>query len=138
PVQFFTNAAIRLLANAGYAVGAANSTSNILLLGTALVNGTYLPVTNLNIPIYPTNYYTPSVHRLLQLAANIYDATTNRNFNVLTATNGFPSVFRPIIRHNIASQQYLIVGYTEVLDTTLAYPFPTGPLVVDLPYPIPA
>jgi hypothetical protein len=39
------------------------------------------------IPIYPTNQYTPAVHRLLQVTANIYDCTT---------TNYYPSVFRPI------------------------------------------
>lgn len=39
------------------------------------------------IPIYPTNQYTPAVHRLLQVTANIYDCTT---------TNYYPSVFRPL------------------------------------------
>lgn len=39
-----------------------------------------------NIPIFPTNYYGVTVHRLLQMAANIYDATSS---------NTFPSVFRP-------------------------------------------
>jgi hypothetical protein len=39
------------------------------------------------IPIYPTNQYTPAVHRLLQVTANILDCTT---------TNYYPSVFRPI------------------------------------------
>ncbi len=40
------------------------------------------------IEIYPTNQYTPAVQRLLQVAANVYDATT---------TNQYPSVFRPCI-----------------------------------------
>jgi hypothetical protein len=39
------------------------------------------------IQIYPTNQYTPAVHRLLQVTANVYDATT---------TNLYPSVFRPL------------------------------------------
>ena len=39
------------------------------------------------IPIYPTNQYTPAVHRLLQVTANIYDCTT---------TNYYPTVFRPL------------------------------------------
>ena len=39
-----------------------------------------------NIPIYPVNYYTPAVHRLLQLAANIYDASTNKG---LSSTGSF-------------------------------------------------
>ncbi len=47
-----------------------------------------------NIPVYVggTNWYTPSLHRLLQVAANLWDATTNRAF-----PDGapFPTVFRP-------------------------------------------
>src|SRR5204863_9936204 len=69
PTQFFTNVAIRLLANAGYTVGTPGSPTNLLVLDNQ-------GRTNLQIPISYTNYYTPSVHRLLQLAANIYDATT--------------------------------------------------------------
>ena len=45
PLNFFTNTANLFLQNAGY-----NFTVS-------------------NIPIYPTNYYTPALHRLLQLAA---------------------------------------------------------------------
>ena len=135
PAQFFTNAAIRLLADAGYTVGAPYSTSNLLVLGSNNVNGIYIPITNLHIPIWPTNYYTPSVHRLLQLAANMYDATTNQTFNQPTATNGFPTVFRPLIRQITQSpaNQYVIVAYREVLDATLAQP--NAPVPVDLPSP---
>jgi hypothetical protein len=62
PQKFFTNVASRLL----------SSQLNV----------------NLNhIQIYPTNQYTPAVHRLLQVTANILDATT---------TNYYPSVFRPL------------------------------------------
>ena len=62
PLNFFTNVASRLL----------SSQLNV----------------NLNhIQIYPTNQYTPAVHRLLQVTANILDATT---------TNYYPSVFRPL------------------------------------------
>src|SRR5947209_3260012 len=40
-----------------------------------------------NIPVHPTNrWYLPSVHRLLQVSANIYDAST---------TDSFPTVFLP-------------------------------------------
>jgi hypothetical protein len=38
-------------------------------------NGSLTPS---QIQVYPANQYTPAVHRLLQLAANICDATTNR------------------------------------------------------------
>src|SRR5438105_3915967 len=38
------------------------------------------------IQIVPTNQYSSAVHRIFQVTANIYDATS---------TNDFPSVFRP-------------------------------------------
>ena len=124
---FFTNAAIRLLANAGYTVGAATSTSNLLVLGSANINGVVIYFTNLHIPIYPTNYYTPSVHRLLQLAANMYDATTVRTFRQpFAGTNGFPSVFRPMFStlggRGGGGGQVAIVGYTEVTNTSVLSP----------------
>jgi hypothetical protein len=102
PVQFFTNAAARLLADAGY--------------GTNIVD--YAGgIPKIHIQIYPTNYYAPSVHRYLQLAANIYDASTTRSFNVPDATNGFPSVFRPVFFDESTGGKgtnVWIVGYTEV------------------------
>ena len=70
PVEFFTNAADRLLRTyypTNFAV---------------MINGQPV-VTNLNvnfIPVYPVNYYTPGVHRLLQLAANMYDATHEQEY----------------------------------------------------------
>jgi len=90
PIDFFNNAANRLL----------QSATNLGIFN--------LTVTN--IPVYPTNYYTPAVHRLLQLAANMYDATTNRN---LPGT-GFPyvpSVFRP--RFGVNGTNIFISGYVE-------------------------
>jgi hypothetical protein len=92
-------------------------------------NGNLITVTN--IPVYeiPTqfggtniNYYTPAVHRILQLAANIYDATTNRFLPRGTAPTNYPSVFRPVFRsqNGIAS----IIGFVEVTNSAPAfYPF---------------
>ena len=127
PTNFFLNAAIRLLADAGYTIGNPRSATNLNLLVTNYVNGTL--VTNLQIPIWPTNLYTPSVHRILQLAANMYDATTIRSFGVSTATtNGFPTVFQPVFGQGTAgggrpvgSGQVSIVGYQEVTNTALAF-----------------
>ena len=45
------------------------------------------------IQLFPANAYTPEVHRLLQVAANIHDATTNR----LLYPNP-PTVMRPVFR----------------------------------------
>lgn len=116
PAAFFTNAAIRLLVGAGYTVGAPGSTSNLLIT----VNDGGVPVTTLHIPISPINFYTPSVHRLLQLAANVYDATTNRvdlNPGAATPYPYLPSVFRPLFeegpRDLAGRRQVFIVGYDQ-------------------------
>ena len=88
PIGFFTNVASRLLQSQ---------------LGVSLNH----------IQIYPTNQYTPSVHRLLQVTANLYDAATNRT------TTGYPylpSVFRPVFAGQIGpgGSQVYISGYSEV------------------------
>lgn len=62
---------------------------------------------NLNlaqIEIYPTNQYTPAVHRLLQVTANVYDATS---------TNYFPTVYRPLFTVD-AFGDVFVSGYTNV------------------------
>ena len=95
PEVFFTNAADRLLRDPA-------------LHPYYLAN---LSITN--IPVWPlsTNYYTPSVHRLLQVAANLYDATT---------TNFWPSVFRPIFRSD--GVNIFIVNYHELPNADLLAP----------------
>jgi hypothetical protein len=59
-----------------------------------------------NIPVYVNGQlvYSPAVNRILQLAANIYDASTN---------SFYPDVFRPIFEHDNQGNVY-IVGYTNV------------------------
>ena len=97
PVDFFTNAANMLLTNAG------------------------LNLSLTNLQVYPTNYYTPSVHRLLQLAANIYDSSTNRAL-VSGQTNSVFSIrvsadFPPICqrdehgRHHRGLPRGVVPGY---------------------------
>ncbi len=89
-LAFFTNAAARLFASAGF-------NFNIT-----------------NIQLYPTNYYTPSVHRLVQLAANMYDATTSRV--VPGTTNQLPTVFRPILTYGLGGgDNVYITGYAPVV-----------------------
>jgi hypothetical protein len=61
-----------------------------------------------NIPVWPTNEYTPSVHRALQVAANIYDATTNRG---TVPYPYFPSVFRPLYTSD--GRGVRITGYRD-------------------------
>ena len=55
----------------------------------------------------------------MQLAANIYDATTTRTFGVPTATNGFPSVFRPVFDTTRNLAQVSVIRYDEVNDATI-------------------
>jgi hypothetical protein len=118
PVQFFTNAAIRLLANAGYTVGAGpnpNLNPNNLIYSNA--NGSL----QLHIQIWPTNYYTPSVHRLLQLAANIHDATGDW-VDPFKGYPYLPSVFRPIFT-NVTGSVFgpiYIVNYQEAVNASMA------------------
>ena len=110
PLQFFTNAAAAMFKDLNLRDAAGN-----------LITYSY-------IPIYPTNYYTPAVHRILQLAANIYDATTNR-----TALSGYPylpSVFRPIFRRE-NNDTVIITDYREVQNAAMVQPA-TEPPMVDL------
>src|SRR5262249_54653671 len=83
-------------------------------------------VPKIHIQIYPANFYSSSVHRYLQLAANIFDAnvnlTTPTNATGLISSNGFPSVFRPIFADEFgirgSSNRVWIVGYREVGELT--------------------
>ena len=63
------------------------------------------------IEISPSNQYTPSVHRLLQVAANLYDATSDSPDSL------FPSVFRPLFKTN---GSVFICGYTNDSDASTA------------------
>jgi hypothetical protein len=86
PLDFFTNAAAQMFQRL-------NLRDNY---------GNLITVTN--IPLYPNNYYTPAVHRILQLAANMYDASTN---------GMYPSIFRPMFSVNNITN-YVISGYELV------------------------
>jgi len=67
---------------------------------------------NLNwIQVYPTNQYTPAVHRLLQVAANLWDIQTNRQ----DAFGPLPTVFAP--RFTVSNNAVFITGYVEVWTT---------------------
>ena len=92
------------------------------------MNGNLVTVTN--IPIYadptlfpniPANqsYYTPAVHRVLQLAANMCDATVTNRFINGGPTN-YPSVFRPIFSSD--NGIVYVSGYVEVNDVSAQNP----------------
>src|SRR6202012_3213412 len=87
--------------------------------GWGLTNVPYSGLTNQiptfgisNIPVYinGTFVYTPAINRILQLAANICEATTNAP-NPSPAF--FPSVYRPVFERDEAGNIF-IVGYQQV------------------------
>jgi hypothetical protein len=93
PIGFFTNVANRLLQSQ---------------LGLSLNH----------IQVFPTNQYTPSVHRLLQVTANLYDACTNRQD---TDYPYLPSVFRPVFANQVSATNLgvFIIGYEEVTNASV-------------------
>lgn len=84
PLVFFTNVSSRLV-----------------------MDGLNLDLSRLQ--VYPTNQYTPAVQRLLQVTANIYQATT---------TNVFPVVFRPVFSSDEAGTAVFISGYEQVVSVS--------------------
>ena len=120
PLQFFTNAADRMLRDysqqwlvespSNY-VATFNMTANI---GTAAFpTNMPVPFGISDIPVLVSNrfVYTPAVQRVLQVAANIYDATTNNTF-ALGAN--FPSVFRPTFNVVVDPPPPALPLYTNV------------------------
>lgn len=89
PNGFFTNVASRLLQSE---------------LGVSLNR----------IQLYPTNQYTPSVHRLLQVTANLCSVLPNRT---ITGYSFLPSVFRPLFTNDGGA--VFIAGYAEEPGTNI-------------------
>jgi len=116
PLQFFTIAADKMLREYSQEWLVESPSNYVLTYGMTTNIGTVGNPTNIPAPFGITSIpvlvstqfvYTPAIQRVLQLAANIYDATTNN-----TAVEGanFPSVFRPIffVTNDTVS------GYTNV------------------------
>jgi hypothetical protein len=120
PLTFFTNAAEKMLR--AYTTQWRNSNpTNFATTFYAVTNfnfdvsqWTNYPAFGItNIPVLVSNrfVYTPAVQRVLQLAANLYDASTN---------SYFPSVFRPtfwVANENGYTNVY-INGYEPVVSVT--------------------
>jgi hypothetical protein len=111
PLEFFTNAADRLLQH---------YTANWIAHNTNYFTNTFgasttQPFGVANIPVYVNGQfvYTPAVNRLLQLAANIYDATTQ---NLNKDGHDCPHVFRPTfwVTNENSYRNIYISGYEEV------------------------
>ena len=109
PITFFTNAAARLFAGAQlpfYTLNAAGFGVTNFIIGDTLVNPAFA-VTNIH--LWPSNEYTPTIHRLLQVAVNLFDATTNRP---ATLKPYLPTVFRPTFGYD--KTNFFVAGYVEV------------------------
>jgi hypothetical protein len=61
------------------------------------------------IQVYPTNNYTPVVHRLLQVTANVWDA-------VAGSPDGYPTIFRP--RFAVTSGAVYLASYVTVTNAS--------------------
>ncbi|MFZ0827033.1 MAG: hypothetical protein WAO02_06395 [Verrucomicrobiia bacterium] len=124
PLAFFTNAADRLLR--AYTTQWRNSNpTNFAATFYTVANFNFINAdqwTNYpafgigNIPVLVSNQfvYSSAVNRLLQLAANMYDASTN---NAFAMGKNYPSVFRPLFSRdaNIFRTNVFISGYTNVV-----------------------
>jgi hypothetical protein len=128
-VVFFTNAANRLLGTQTNCI--IPLPWGVTVPGTGFVLGLPTNMSTGFIPVYPNNYYTPSVHRMLQLAANIYDAANPKVVGNTNTYFDYPSVFRPVFgaqfTGNLTEPYLWIKGYVEVTNTdtnTADYNFP--------------
>jgi hypothetical protein len=110
-LDFFTTVADRLLKRETGVWLSANPTSFQETFGV----NTNFGLTG--IPVFVNNkfVYSSAVHRLLQVTANIYDATHDRTN--LTDYPYLPSVFQPIFGMD-ANTNIFITGFIEVTNTT--------------------
>lgn len=114
PIAFFTNAA-NLMLQASVITNVPKAGITNYFIGDTLVRTNTISVSD--IQLYPTNEYSSSVHRLLQVAANLYDATTNRiDRRGETLPPYLPSVFYPIFRKTATNVS--VAGFREAADTS--------------------
>ena len=147
PLTFFTNAADRMLRTYTANWFASNPTNYLMTYyaytpvnyvapnGYGLTNFPYSGMINQapafgigNIPVfvYGQFVYSPAVNRVLQLAANIYDASTN---------SFYPSVFRPTfwVTNQFGYRNVYINGYEDVSRYSQLNPLTIGSPPLDPP-----
>ena len=83
-----------------------------------------------NVPVYLNGQfvYTPAINRILQLAANIYDASTNTSDPAGSLSN-YPSVFRPVFSATLEFNSTLGRTFTNVY--IKGYDYVVQPLVTN-------
>ncbi|HEY1789431.1 MAG TPA: hypothetical protein VGJ73_14830, partial [Verrucomicrobiae bacterium] len=134
PIDFFTAAADKLLHTYSAAWFQENPTNfyesyygqippgYVDLSGRGVTNLEYAGQLNqvpsfgiTNIPVYVNGQfvYSSAVNRLLQLAANIYDASTN-TMNPSGGISNYPSVFRPVFWVTNEFNPYVGKTFTDV------------------------
>lgn len=115
-------------ATAGTAIDAADPVGFFTTVADKLLRNNFsFGVTNIPVATNGVFVYSPAVQRLLQLSANLYDATT---------TNFYPTVFRPMFNRDNSGNVFItgyqqVVGVTGFADPQLATPMdisylPTG------------
>jgi hypothetical protein len=119
-LEFFTNAADRMLRNYSQEWLVENPSNFVATFNVTNAFGLT------NIPVLVSNQfvYTPAVQRVLQLAANIYDAVYYTDHFVTAGYPGayLPSVFRPFFNKVVTGTNInvYISGYTEVFNVSEA------------------
>ena len=105
PLRFFTNAANVMLQH--YTANWRSQNFNYFTNTFGAITTNAFGVTAIPVYVNDQFVYTPAVNRLLQLAANMYDATTN---------SPWPSVFRPMftVVQNGTYRDVFITGYNYV------------------------
>ena len=106
--EFFTNAADRLL-RATFT----DTNANRIDFGVAAVPN----ITRIPVLISNQFVYTPAMHRVLQLAANVFDAMTNRTYG--RANTVFPTVFSPVF--GVTNGDVYITGFEELTEKWETY-----------------
>ena len=84
-------------------------------------------ITNIPVCLDGQFVYTPAVNRILQLAANIFDATTNVQ-DLTSGNSNYPSVFRPILWKTNEFNYTLNAPVTNIYIRTFQYAQDRTPL----------
>jgi hypothetical protein len=96
-----------------------NAQGFFITIADKLLHNTFsFGITNIPVQINGVFTYTPAIHRLLQVAANLRDAAT---------TNFYPTVFRPVFFRETNGDVFItgwqqVVSVTGISDSQLAQP----------------
>jgi hypothetical protein len=120
PIYFFTKVADRMLrqCTAEWIANDFNNYTNTFGVTEPFGLTASAGVTNIPVFVNGRFVYSPAVNRLLQLAANIYDASTNRYYDPALDTNTIPlpTVFQPVF--SVEDGNVYITNFIEVTDTS--------------------